>query len=383
MDVADLIIESRTQDAETIQKVLEQSGHTNFQAETHTDHPEAEAPPAEPAPPAAAAPAPPTPAAEPTPRTEEPAPADQKPVRGYKLKLEVAREENARLKDEIAKLSRGTAPAPATPAAEPALRTQDPAPAAAPKPKPTPESFENGVYDPAYIEAVSDWKYDERRRQEREEETARVTREQDEAKRNANTRDETAFKDWWNGQIHEAKARHDDFDAVMTKDHGRPIVNPVMYEAMQSADQGAELAYWLGTHPDESERISKLTALQPGETAVDFRKKLRLAMIELSKIELPDFSAEDDDDEAPQPAAPVAAAPPAAAPAPKAAAAAAAAPPARVATPATPASKPAPPSPVGSRGAGSRKRLSQMSPEELRSLTTDQYRKLRVEEYGQ
>ena len=379
MDVADLIIESRTQDAETIQKVLEQSGHTNFKVETHSDSPEAETPPAEPAPAAAAAPA--APAAEPATSTQPPAPGEAKPVRGYKLKLEVAREENARLKGEIQKLtSRSTPPVEA--AAPPPTTVSDPPPASVAKPKPVPESFEYGVYDPAYIEAVTDWRYDERRRLEKEEETTRATQAADEAKRNANTRDETAFKDWWNGQIEEAKERHEDFDAVMTKDHGRPIVNPVMYEAIQSADQGAELAYWLGTHPEESERISNITALKPGETAVDFRKKLRLAMIELSKIELPDFPAEDDG-EPPQPAAPVAAAPPAPV-APKAAAAAAApsaAP--RTAAPAAPASKPAPPNPVGSRGASSRKRLSQMSTEELRALSTDQYRKLRVEEYGQ
>ena len=379
MDRDDLVFETR-QDPAVVTAVLEKLGYDGAQVETHSDEAGPEPVAAEPA---AAAPAVPV-AAEPVAAPAEP--AAPKPSRGYKLKLELEREKTTRLERELEEARRAPRAEPAAPPATPVAATPAPAaPAAAPdaaNPEPDPNEYENGVYDPAFIKAIGKWTYNEEKRLEREQVAATARQTEAQARTDSDTRDQQAFDNWRKAQIEEAKVRHEDFDAVIAKQHDVDITNDVMNQALWSDDRGAELAYWLATHPTEANRICKLTALQEGETIVDFRKKLALAVRELGKVELDLPAIEDEEEDPAQPAVPpVAAAAAPAAPAARAASAGAPAP--RAASPA-PAPKPAPPSPVGSgaRTSSPVKRLSQMSTAELKALSTDQYRKLRKEEYG-
>ena len=392
MNKDDLTFETR-QDPAVVEKVLADLGFTGSTVETHSDEgvdaPVPETPAAEPA---AAPPAEPEPVA----AAEPAAPPAPKPSSGYKKKWETTAAENERLKQEL-EAARKITPAaaepatshqpPATavePAAEPATSHQAPATAAEqPAPKPKPEDYENGVYDPAFVEAIADWRYDERARLDREKAATTAREAQEKQRTDSDTRDQQAFEDWRKAQIEESKVRHEDFDVVIAKTHDVDITNDVMNQALWSFDQGAELAYWLATHPTEANKICVATKFNQGETIVQYRKKLALAVQELGKIELPELSAVAEEEEAETPPAPAAPVVAAAAAAPRAAAP-------RAASPA-PAPKPAPPSPVGSgaRSTSPVKRLSQMTQTELSAHLakfpndpTAEYRRLKALEYG-
>ena len=113
--------------------------------------------------------------------------------------------------------------------------------------KPNPEDFENGAYDPAYIEALTDYKI-EQRQQADHAKTKADTDAQKTAEKEAN----------WSKQVSEvAKARHD-FNEVVLNNPGLAI-NKVMADALKESDKGAEVAYWLGKNPGEAARIAGLT----------------------------------------------------------------------------------------------------------------------------
>src|ERR1035438_10359622 len=263
MNTEDLVFETR-QDPKVVEKVLSDLGFTGSTVETHSDEggqvpapetPAAEAPPAEPA--AAAEPV----AAEPV------APAAPKPSSGFKRKWETAAAENERLKQEL-ELARKPAAA-AAPVAEPAATSTEPEPAVPAteqaKPKPKPENYENGVYDPQFVEDLSDWKYDDRQRIEREKVTTTARETEAQARKDSDTRDQTAFNTWWTNQIEEAMARHTDFDVAVAKQHDVDITNDVMNQAMRTTKRGAELAYWLATHPQEARVICQATKFNKGQ----------------------------------------------------------------------------------------------------------------------
>jgi hypothetical protein len=393
MNTEDLTFETR-QDPKVVEKVLADLGFTGSTVETHSDE-GGQVPPAEPAP---ATDAPVEPVAEPVAAAEPAAPPAPKPSSGYKKKWETTAAENERLKQEL-EAARKATPAAAAPAAaaepvaaEPATSHQaQPTAAEQPAPKPKPEDYENGVYDPAFVEAIADWRYDERARIDREKVTTAARETEAQARKDSDTRDQEAFENWRKSQIDEAKARHDDFDVVIAQQHDVDITNDVMNQALWSFDHGAELAYWLATHPTEANKICIATKFNEGETIVQYRKKLALAVQELGKIELPELAAIAEDDDpieetqpAAQPVAAVAAA--AAAPAPSKVA-----PAPRAASPA-PAPKPAPPSPVGSgaRSTSPVKSLSQMTKDgtlaahlaKFPNDPTAEFRRLRKAEYG-
>ena len=107
-------------------------------------------------------------------------------------------------------------------------------PAAAEEGKPKPEDFD--TYE-AYTEALTDWKLEQRERQRVQEDAQRRVYES------------------WMARIQAARQAHPDFDEVVDSD---VPVSAAMQQAILESDNGAEIAYWLGKHPEEAERISKL-----------------------------------------------------------------------------------------------------------------------------
>jgi hypothetical protein len=103
--------------------------------------------------------------------------------------------------------------------------------------KPRPEDFD--TYE-AYTEALTDWKLEQRERQ----------RAQQEAERRV--------FDSWMARIEAARREHPDFDEVVDSD---VPVSEAMQRAILESDQGAEVAYWLGKHPEEAARIAKLSPI--------------------------------------------------------------------------------------------------------------------------
>lgn len=126
--------------------------------------------------------------------------------------------------------------------------------------KPDPAKFEYGQFDPAYVEALADWKYEQRD----------IARQQAEAKRKAETEQQTAAQkrqEW----VSKAVEAHEDFLEVF--DDEVPVSKP-MAEFLLDLDDvvSAKIAYYLGQHRDEAKRIAGL-----GQNA---------AARELTKLEL-------------------------------------------------------------------------------------------------
>ena len=58
-------------------------------------------------------------------------------------------------------------------------------------------------------------------------------------------------------RVEAVRAKHEDFDEVaFANDHQ---VSPTMRDAIMNTQDGAEIAYWLGQHHDESNRIARLS----------------------------------------------------------------------------------------------------------------------------
>lgn len=79
--------------------------------------------------------------------------------------------------------------------------------------------------------------------------------EKAEAAKTAAAEQSKKLADGFRSNVEEFSADHPDFEDVFTEDLPITIA---MSHAIMSADNAAELAYWLGNNPEECERISKL-----------------------------------------------------------------------------------------------------------------------------
>lgn len=110
--------------------------------------------------------------------------------------------------------------------------------------KPRVEDFE--TYE-AYIEALTDWKYETRRKKEKEElDLYHAERRMHELHQS------------WNKKIESARSKHEDWDEIAESDI---LISSAMEGAIMDSDFGAEIVYFLGKNPSEAERISKLSPL--------------------------------------------------------------------------------------------------------------------------
>lgn len=149
---------------------------------------------------------------------------------GFQRRIDKLTREKRELEARIAALEGKLAGGAATPAAGEA-REQPPAEAPG---KPKPEDFD--TYE-AYTEALTDWKLEQRERERARQEAERQVFET------------------WLARIEAARQAHPDFDEVVDSD---TPVSAAMQQAILESEQGAEIAYWLGKHPEEAARIAKL-----------------------------------------------------------------------------------------------------------------------------
>jgi hypothetical protein len=117
----------------------------------------------------------------------------------------------------------------------------------APQPpaKPTPEKF--GSYD-EYVEALADWKADQKidaRLKDRDERDSKRTAEQ--------TR-----RQQWNERASKALEKIPDLDSVLAA--SQTEVAPHVYEAIYESELGPQVAYHLEKNPEIAERLNRLPA---------------------------------------------------------------------------------------------------------------------------
>jgi hypothetical protein len=105
-------------------------------------------------------------------------------------------------------------------------------------------------------------------------------------------RDEAAQKarqplvDAWVEKVDKAKAAHSDYDEVTGRsDEEGLIATPAMHQEIFESDQGAEIVYFLATHPEECRRIAELTAVPKTPTPDQVGKAIRIAAREIAMIE--------------------------------------------------------------------------------------------------
>lgn len=139
----------------------------------------------------------------------------------------------------------------ATPAAQPKAEETKPA---APQDKPKLESFDS--YD-AYVEALTDWKLEQREKARREAE----------AKDKAEAEVQAKLSTWEQSQK-AAREKHDDYDDALESVAHIKVPREIQ-RAIVESDQKAELAYHLAKNPGELERI---VALEPLKAAIEIGK---------------------------------------------------------------------------------------------------------------
>lgn len=165
------------------------------------------------------------------------------------------------LRAQFARLEGLVATAAVPAAISPAPEAPEPKPIPAPvRPKRAdfddPDAYDVAV--DAYVDARIEWKTAQaateteaqRARRESEATAARAATEADEGNRR--------IAEAWSEKVEETKERlgADDFDAVAFSDK-TPMTMPMVHAIVES-DNGPEIAYWLGQHPDEATRIAAL-----------------------------------------------------------------------------------------------------------------------------
>lgn len=112
--------------------------------------------------------------------------------------------------------------------------------------KPTPDKFEN--YGD-FVEALTEWKADEKVNAKLKERDAESEKKQAADKRNST----------WAERSAAARAKHSDFDSVIAASQV-PVADHVI-AVLEDSEIGPELAYHLDRHPEIAERLNKLGPL--------------------------------------------------------------------------------------------------------------------------
>lgn len=148
---------------------------------------------------------------------------------------------------------RGVAEGRIKPAAEPEAEQ----PAVETPARPSPSDFEFGEADPAYMEALTDWKVDVKLAER--EKVAEATRQQ-EAIGTAVQQLETAYTE----RVSAVKAEIPDYDEVVTKTaaRGEWPCPPLIAIAAKESEVGPKALHHLATHRDEAIAIAKLSPIE-------------------------------------------------------------------------------------------------------------------------
>lgn len=131
---------------------------------------------------------------------------------------------------------------------------------AVPVNKPTVDQY--GTYED-YLEALSDWKVEQRLSTERAE---RERQAQEESKRNKSLT--------YAERVEKALTKYEDYEQIA---HGRhwPMTDD-MQEAILESEMGPDIAYYLGNNPEEAARISRLSPAAQNRELGKLEAKLSL-----------------------------------------------------------------------------------------------------------
>jgi hypothetical protein len=121
-------------------------------------------------------------------------------------------------------------------------------------PKPKQESGERPKADDfktldEYLEALSDWKIEQRLKEKAE-------REKSERERDTNEQDIRRAVASFSEKAEKVREEYEDFDEVVFESDY--TVTPVMYQAIMTSDMSPKIAYYLGKNPNEATRIAGL-----------------------------------------------------------------------------------------------------------------------------
>ncbi len=112
--------------------------------------------------------------------------------------------------------------------------------------KPTPEKFD--TYE-AYVEALADWKADQKV-------SAALKQEREQSARQTEEHRQREVFDAHNKRMVEAAERYEDFEEVVGQDIQIP--EAVKLAAIES-ENGADIVYYLGKHPEVCERLRQMS----------------------------------------------------------------------------------------------------------------------------
>jgi len=174
---------------------------------------------------AASAPADDVTPATPTPPDETPEQLQRKSDRAFAAMRRANETQAARIAALEARLTPAPTPAPTPPPATPAASDQ----------APQPEAFATHA---EYVQAVATW----------------AVQQHEAVKAQAATA--TSIQTAWESQEAQAKTKFADYDEALAADTTR--YHPAVLQAIQTSEQGAEVAYHLATHPEEATRIAAL-----------------------------------------------------------------------------------------------------------------------------
>lgn len=120
----------------------------------------------------------------------------------------------------------------------------------APPERPDPKDFKD--YE-AYSEALTDWKVDQRLRQEEE-------KRQTEAKKSEFKKQQETKVERYEEGIEAARELHDDFDDVIEEYDGPLTIG--MQQALLDSDMGPQVAYYIAQNPKVGEKMASMTIIQ-------------------------------------------------------------------------------------------------------------------------
>jgi hypothetical protein len=146
------------------------------------------------------------------------------------------------------------------------------APKPEPKPKPKAEDFEQGVYDPLYLDALMDWRDEQRAAKEaerlaplqREVEELRAQQAKQPAKTQAEVQAELDRQDraaQFVAQVEEARKEYPDYDTVANNTEVM-VSGPFADAISDDPDTRARLFYYLGKNPEDAKRVFEATQLE-------------------------------------------------------------------------------------------------------------------------
>lgn len=126
--------------------------------------------------------------------------------------------------------------------------------------KPDPAKYEFGQFDPAYVEDLTDWKFEQR-------EQAKVKAEADRKSKEQQSSLQKQQAEW----LAKGSQEFEDFEEVFENVPG----NPVVMAYLLRSDIGQKLAHHLGQNKAEAQRIAAMEPIEAVEALAELKFKLK------------------------------------------------------------------------------------------------------------